>query len=237
MYPGSSFAGKPLKMQTGVYVWNATANKYDRVEGALNSNHTDGKTLTGLDGPHRTTTFVSNTGFYLRKYIDATPGASTLASQSDTWWVVFRLGEIYLNAVEAAFELGLNTDALNYINKLRERAGFPANSLTTLTMQKIQNERRVELAFEDHRLWDVIRWRIADKIWDGTTGNANANIYALYPYRIVRPGHANDGKYVFDKIVAPRFKVPRFFRPGNYYSSIAQDVLNNNSKIIPNPFH
>jgi starch-binding outer membrane protein, SusD/RagB family len=237
IYPGSSFAGKPLKMQAGVYVWNATANKYDRVEGALNSNHTDGQPLTGLDGPHRTTTFVSNTGFYMRKYIDATPGASTLATQSDTWWVVFRLGEIYLNAAEAAFELGLNPDALNYINKIRERAGFPANSLTTLTIQKIQNERRVELAFEDHRLWDVIRWRIADKIWDGTTGNANANIYALYPYRIVRPGHANDGKYVFDKIIAPRFKVPRFFRPGNYYSSIAQDVLNNNSKIIPNPFH
>jgi len=237
MYPGSSFAGKPLKMQTGVYVWNATANKYDRVEGALNSNHSDGTTLTGLDGPHRTTTFVSNTGFYLRKYIDATPGASTLAAQSDTWWVLFRLGEIYLNAAEAAFELGLSSDALNYINKIRERAGFPANSLSSLTIQKIQNERRVELAFEDHRLWDVIRWRIADKIWDGTTSNTEANIYALYPYRIVRPGHPDDGKYVFDKIVAPRFKVPRFFRPGNYYSSIAQNVLDNNSKIIPNPFH
>ncbi|WP_276500709.1 RagB/SusD family nutrient uptake outer membrane protein [Terrimonas pollutisoli] len=237
MYPGSSFAGKPLKMQTGVYVWNATANKYDRVEGALNSNYTDGKTLTGLDGPHRTTTFVSNTGFYMRKYIDATPGASTLAAQSDTWWVLFRLGEIYLNAAEAAFELGLSSDALNYINKIRERAGFPANSLFSLTIQKIQNERRVELAFEDHRLWDVIRWRIADKIWDGTTTNTDANIYALYPYRIVRPGHPDDGKYVFDKIVAPRFKVPRFFRPGNYYSSIAQNVLDNNSKIIPNPFH
>lgn len=237
IYPGSSFAGKPLKMQTGVYVWNATANKYDRVEGALNSNHTDGKTLTGLDGPHRTTTFVSNTGFYMRKYIDAAPGASTLAAQSDTWWVLFRLGEIYLNAAEAAFELGLSGDALNYINKIRERAGFPANSLSSLTIQKIQNERRVELAFEDHRLWDVIRWRIADKIWDGTTTNTEANIYALYPYRIVRAGHPDDGKYVFDKIVAPRFKVPRFFRPGNYYSSIAQNVLDNNSKIIPNPFH
>ncbi len=237
MYPGSSFTGKPLKMQAGVYVWNATAIKYDRVEGALNSNHSDGRILTGLDGPHRTTTFVSNTGFYMRKYIDVTPGASTLAAQSDTWWVVFRLGEIYLNAAEAAFELGLNPDALNYINKIRERAGFPANSLNMLTIQKIQNERRVELAFEDHRLWDVIRWRIADKIWDGTTGNTNANIYALYPYRIVRPGHANDGKYVFDKIVAPRFKVPRFFRPGNYYSSIAQSVLDNNATIIPNPFH
>ncbi len=236
IYPGASFAGRPVRMLAGVYVWNVTANKYDRVEGALNSNHADGKLLTGLDGPSRNTTFVSNTGFYLRKYIDATPGASTSSIQSDTWWVLFRLGEIYLNAAEAAFELGL-PEAVTYINAIRERAGFPPNSLTSLTIQKLQNERRIELAFEDHRLWDLIRWRIADKLWDGTSTNANANVYALYPYRIVHPGHANDGKYVFDKIVAPRFKAPRFFRPGNYYSLIPQSVIDNNPKIIRNPFH
>jgi len=237
IYPGASFAGKSLRMQAGVYTWNAAANKYDRTEGALNSNHTDGKLLTGLDGPHRTTTFVSNTGFYLRKYVDAAAGASTSAIQSDTWWVLFRLGEIYLNACEAAFELGNTAEALDYINTLRQRAGFPANSLSTLTIAKIQNERRVELAFEDHRVWDLMRWRIADKVWDGTASNPNANVYALYPYRIIRPGHPNDGKYVFDKIIAPRFKAPRFFRPGNYYSSIAQSVLDNNPKIVRNPFH
>lgn len=236
MYPGVSFAGKPLKMLAGLYIWNAVANKYDRVEGALNSTYT-GNTLTGLDGPHRTTTFVSNTGFYLRKYIDASSGASASANLSDTWWVVFRLGEIYLNAGEAAFELGFINEALSYINKIRERAGFPLNSLSSLTIERIQNERKVELAFEDHRVWDVIRWRIADKLWDGTTTNPNANIYALYPYRIVHPGHLNDGKYVFDKFIAPRFKVPRFFRPGNYYSSISQSVLDNNPKIVRNPFH
>ena len=237
MYPGVSFAGKPLKMLAGVYVWNASTNKYDRTEGALNSNFTDGKLLTGQDGPNRTTTFVSNTGFYMRKYIDAAPGASTSAIQSDTWWVVFRLCEIYLNAGEAAFELGQTSEALGYFNKVRERAGFPVNSLTTLTLQRIQNERKVELAFEDHRLWDIIRWRIADKLWDGTTSNPDANVYALYPYRIIRPGHPNDGKWVYDKFIAPRFKAPRFFRPGNYYSSIPQSVIDNNPKIVRNPFH
>ncbi len=237
VYPGASFGGKPLQIQAGVYVWNAATGKYDRTEGALNSTYTDGKLLTGLDGPNRTTTFVTNTGFYPRKYIDATSGASTSAIQSETWWVVFRLGEVYLNAAEAAFELGQSAEALTYMNTLRQRAGFPANSLATLTIQRIQNERKVELAFEDHRLWDIIRWRIADKLWDGTTTNPDANIYALYPYRIIRPGHPNDGKYVFDKIIAPRFKVPRFFRPGNYYSLILQAVIDNNPKIIRNPFH
>lgn len=236
IYPGSTFAGKTVQELAGVYVWNATTNKYDRTEGSLNSNYTDGKLLTGADGPHRTTTFVSNTGFYMRKYIDNSPGASTLTLQSDTWWVLFRLGEVYLNAAEAAFELGQTPEALLDINLLRQRAGFPANSLTSLTIAKIQNERKVELAFEDHRLWDAIRWRIADKVWDGTTTNVNANMYALYPYRIVRPGSPLDGKYVFDKIIAPRFKAPRFFRPGNYYSAIPQSVLSNNPKIVRNPF-
>jgi hypothetical protein len=237
MYPGTSFAGKALKMQAGVYVWNAAANKYDRIEGALNSTHTDGKLLTGIDGPHRTTTFVSNTGFYLRKYIDAAPGASTSVTQSETWWVLFRLGEIYLNAAEAAYELGLTPEALTNINTLRQRAGFPANSLTSLTLQRIQNERKVELAFEDHRVWDLARWRIADKVWDGTASNPDANMYAVYPYRIIRPGSPLDGKYVYDKIIAPRFKAPRFYRPGNYYSLVPQSVINNNPKIKPNPFH
>ena len=57
--------------------------------------------------------------------------------KSETPWPVFRLGEIYLNATEAAFELNDETNALHYINKLRERAGFPANSLNKLTIEKI----------------------------------------------------------------------------------------------------
>ena len=179
MYPGSSFANKSLQILAGTYTWNATTKKYDRQE----SNPSAGG-VTGQDGPSRNQQNISNTGFYIRKYMDAAPGASTSTNGSDVWWVMFRLGEIYLNAAEAAFELGL-PEALTDINKLRERAGFPANSITTLTIDRIQNERRVELAFEDHRLWDVIRWRIADKIWGGASTPTTANVYALYPYRIV----------------------------------------------------
>ena len=231
MYPGGSFAGKPLQILAGTYTWNATTNKYDRAE----SN--PGGAATGIDGPSRNQQNVSNTGFYIRKYMDNAPGAATTTIGSDVWWVMFRLGEVYLNASEAAFELGL-PEALTHINKLRERAGFPANSITTLTIDRIQNERRVELAFEDHRLWDVIRWRIADKIWNGASTPTTANVYALYPYRIIRPGHPNNGKFVFDKFVAPRFLTPRFFRQGNYYASIADNVINNSGNlIIRNPFH
>ena len=238
IYPGASFKGLTVQMQAGVMVWNASANKYDIVEGSdLGTNYTDGGLLVGTSGPHRSIQEVSNTGFYMRKFIDAGAGSSTRGILSDKWWIWFRLGEIYLNAGEAAFELGNTAEALTYINAIRERAGFAPNSLTTLTLQRIQNERRVELAFEDHRLWDLKRWRLADKVWTGSTNNPNDMVYALYPYRVVRPGDATrNNKYVFVKMVAPRFVSPRYFQIFNYYSSINQSVLNNNPLIVKNPF-
>lgn len=236
IYPGTTFKGQDVQIQAGVKVWNGTT--YQTVESnVLGATHTDGKLLTGTSGPQRSQTEVSNTGFYLRKYIDPATMSSTRGIRSDMWWVRFRLGEVYLNAAEAAFELGQTADALQYLNTLRQRAGFAANALKTVTIQKIQNERRVELAFEDHRVWDLKRWRIAHEVWNGSNSNPDAMAYALYPYRVVRPGDSRDGKYVFDKLVAPRYRAPRQFQMGNYYSSIDQAVINNNPKIIRNPFH
>ncbi|WP_295128835.1 RagB/SusD family nutrient uptake outer membrane protein [uncultured Chitinophaga sp.] len=235
VYGGAPFKGTVIDMQAGVMVWNGTA--YQTTEGNdLATKYTDGGTLVAAAGPHRAIQEVSNTGFYLRKFVDATPQSSTRGVRSDNWWVWFRLGEIYLNASEAAFELGRTGEALGYINELRVRAGFPPNSLTTLSIAKIQSERRVELAFEDHRLWDLKRWRIADQVWNGVNDNPNARVYALYPYRVIRPGDAaRNNKFVFVKMVAPRFGAPRNFQLQNYYTFISQDVMNNNPKIVKNP--
>ena len=238
IYPGTSFRGTPVQIQAGVKVWNSATSSFQNVESnTLGSNYEDGGLLTGASGPQRSQTEVTNSGFYLRKYVDQTSMSSTRGIRSDMWWVRFRLGEIYLNASEAALETGKTADALKYVNIVRERAGFGANSLKDLTMQRLQNERRVELAFEDHRVWDLIRWRTAHEVWNGNASNPDAMVYALYPYRVVRPGHPTHNKYVFDKLVAPRFRAPRFFQMGNYYSSIDQGVIDNNPKIIRNPFH
>ncbi|MBW3128565.1 RagB/SusD family nutrient uptake outer membrane protein [Hymenobacter profundi] len=241
IYPGTTFAGREVQIQAGVMAWNGSS--YNTLEGGLASTYGpptypngDNKLLTGSSGPQRSEVEVTNTGFYLRKYIDATPKASTRGVLSDTWWVRFRLGEVLLNASEAALELGNEAEALTYVNRVRQRAGFPANSLTSLTRLRLENERRVELAFEDHRVWDLRRWRRAHVLWNGNSANPNAVLYALYPYRIVRPGDSRDGKYVFLKLQAPRFRAPRNFRLGNYYSAIDQGVLNNNPKLVRNPF-
>jgi hypothetical protein len=238
IYPGTSFKGSPVEIQAGVMEWDAANNRYRMIEGGLGSRHTDGGTLTGTSGPQRSALDVSNTGFYLRKYVDPAPQSSNRGRQSDMWWVRFRLGETYLNAAEAAMELGQMQDALGFINTLRQRAGFPANSLTTLTIDKLINERRAELAFEDHRLWDLIRTRRAASVWNGSTTSPEANLFALYPYRVVRPGDpARHNKYVFERLVAPRFRTPRFFQIQNYYSFIPQGALDANPKLVRNPFH
>jgi starch-binding outer membrane protein, SusD/RagB family len=242
VYPGTAFKGVDVQMQAGVYEWDAVAGNYKRFESsAFGALHSDGKLLTGNGGPMRTTEEVSNTGFYIKKFIDPAVLSSARGIGTDIAWPRFRYGEVLLNAAEAAFELGGANlaDALTYINAIRERAGFGPNSLdaSTLTFEKIVNERRVELAFEDHRVWDLSRWRLAHILWDGQANNPDANLFALYPYRIVRPGSPEDGKYVFDKIKAPKFLTARYYRMGNYYSEIGQTVLDNNKRIVKNPFH
>ena len=54
--------------------------------------------------------------------------------KSETPWPVFRLGEIYLNLAEAAMELNKSSEALDAVNKIRERAGIAL--LSNINMEK-----------------------------------------------------------------------------------------------------
>jgi hypothetical protein len=86
---------------------------------------------------------------------------------------LIRFSEVYLNAAEAAFMAGNTGKALEYINKVRERArncgttGVPA-ALTSVTLADIQNERRVEFSSEGKRFFDLVRWGIADDVLNAT---------------------------------------------------------------------
>jgi hypothetical protein len=74
---------------------------------------------------------------------------------------VIRISEMYLNRAEAYYQLGRTADALADLNTIRTRAGLPA-SPATLTgaalLTEILKQRRVELAFEGHRFWDLKRY-------------------------------------------------------------------------------
>jgi hypothetical protein len=91
------------------------------------------------------------------------------------YWVIFRYGEVLLNYAEAMNEAYgpelagpaplNNYTALQAVNLVRARTGivmpsFPAGMSQTAFRDKLRNERRVELAFEDHRFWDLRRWKI-----------------------------------------------------------------------------
>ena len=82
-------------------------------------------------------------------------------------WPHFRLAEIYLNYAEAKFELGNEATAREYLSMVRARVGMPpvpASVSGSALRQRIYNERRIELAFEGHRFFDIRRWLIAGDI-------------------------------------------------------------------------
>jgi len=133
---------------------------------------TDGKTITrvelyatGRDG-YNGSNDHSNTGYTTVKMVHPESNVRNSVHVLKSW-VFFRLAETYLNYAEALneYEPG-NADIAKYINLIRERAGLPAlpSALNQEQMrQKIRHERRIELAFEEHRLWDVKRWKIAEQ--------------------------------------------------------------------------
>jgi len=241
LLPGQTFKGSQLDILAGVAIYQANGT-YLLIEGSeANSTYdpsedhpnADGGRFVGNDGPLTRATYT-NTGFNLRKFVDESAGSSARGQGSYIWWVYFRMGEVYLNAAEAAMELGQTEKALRYANAIRERAGFGANSWTAsdLTIDNLLHERRCELVIEDHRYWDMKRLRKAHQQWNGVQSE-NTMLYALYPFRVI--GGPDDGKYIFDRHVAYRFRAPRNFRVGNYYSSFSTDALNKNPKLVQNP--
>ena len=109
---------------------------------------------------------ATKTGQYLLKYID--PELNLLEGRTSVHtWVLIRLAEVYLNYIEALNEYQpAHSDIKIYYDKIRRREGIkmpvlPDGLDQDAVRQKIRHERRIELAFEDHRLWDARRWMIA----------------------------------------------------------------------------
>lgn len=171
---------------------------------------------------------ASKTSFYQKKFFDETLTDMTNidAKRSSTPWVVFRLAEIYLNLAEASMELGgKDAEALDAVNMIRNRAGVA--TLTNITLEKVRHERKVELAFEKLRYWDLKRWRIAhlDVSQGGLT---NFRGTALYPWYNLK-----SGKYTFETGIPP--KQARLFLEKNYYVRIGSEEISANPKLIQNP--
>lgn len=170
--------------------------------------------------------------FGILKYLDEEERALQQGfGFSDTDYIVFRLGEIYINHAEAALELGQTADALASINLIRERAGMPL--LQSITRDLIRKERKVELAFEGNRYFDVRRWRTAEEdlsqnfqgiryILDGTSFEEGQYDVKKAKFRIQILDHLHG-------------TVDPFFENRHYYLPITRARIDNNPNLVENP--
>lgn len=120
---------------------------------------------TGKDGRRGAGSDYCKTGYLIAKVINPEANPSTGAGYSRKAWLYLRLAEIYLNYAEAINEAEGPAKAYQYVNKVRTRAGIPdlEPGLNKDQMREaIHRERRVELAFEGQRYWDVRRWGTAE---------------------------------------------------------------------------
>jgi len=231
--PGALFKGTPVVIQAGQKVWdNGSWRTVTSEPGGVDG---EGRLITAINGPNTSNEqYINKTGFFFRKFMDEAAGASTRGRNSEMWYPRFRFAEALLIGAEAAFELGQQGIAVDYVNRIRERAGLPA--LNTVTFDDIVRENRVEFAFEDHRYWDLKRWRLAHIVWNGVQDSPTAQQFALFPYLVVAPGTPNHGKYVFEKRRFSNSPNPRYFQLRHYYNFIDLGWRNANPKLVLNPF-
>jgi hypothetical protein len=159
-------------------------------------------------------------GFLLRKRINESVKLP-ISMEDETDWIVFRMGEIYLNAAEAAFYLNKNGESLDLLNAIRERAGMPDK--TEVTEEIIRNERTVELAFEEHHYWDLRRWRTAVQELNGKGFHGVSWVYNF-------PEH----KYTM-KLKSGEYGDVRTFQEKHYYLPLGIDRLADNPNLVENP--
>jgi hypothetical protein len=174
---------------------------------------------TGPDAVHVGT----STGYYTNKMLSPNAVSQDFTHRTDRVLPLIRYAEILLNYAEAANEYnGPTTEVYQAVEAIRERAGLvpyqlPAGLNQVDMRLAIQNERRIELAFEEHRFWDVRRWKIAEQTDNIQTKGLEIN---------------RNGNAVTYKIFDVR---KRNFRPAMYLWPLPQSEVAKSPELIQNP--
>lgn len=200
-------------------VWQGQSVHFHRrtaFDGEVLTSGTIGDDNWPAQGPRRNWV---NTGFLLKKMMNEDlVGPVREASSQD--WLVYRYAETLLNSAEAAYHLGQLGDALQKVNMIRQRAGMP--ELNSITLEDIRHERQVEFAFENHRYWDLRRWRIAHEFLDGLQTEGLEYTY-----------HYDEDRYEFHlKAGDPS---ARTFQERHYYLPLGVGRLADNPNLVENP--
>lgn len=169
----------------------------------------------GKDKPNNATIAPNQTqtGYYAKKFCgnDSSNTAYTITIYRDNGfvpaWCIIRYADILLMYAEARNEsAGPDASVYSAIEKIRQRAGLSPFALATGLSQAqmrdiIRNERRIELAFEEQRFWDIRRWKIAKAVYGtplhGVTITRNANGTFTYAAKEVVTPYFTDAMYLF----------------------------------------
>jgi starch-binding outer membrane protein, SusD/RagB family len=161
------------------------------------------------------------TGYYVRKMIVEDIDAQF--TRQEVPWRYMRLGEVYLNYAEACIELGEENEARNYINLIRKRAGMPDITESGEALKvRYRNERRIELMYEEHRVFDVRRWVIGNEAYSPAW-----KVDILYPWV--------NGATAEQPIYEPQVFEQRAWDNKAYFFPIYRDEMNKNDLLIQNP--
>lgn len=165
----------------------------------------------------------TQTGYYVAKLLDETSTLISSYRPGSHYWVFMRYAEALLNYAEARNEELTQPDQSIHdaINEIRNRPGvempdLPANLTKEEMRDRIRHERRIELAFEAHRFWDVRRWRIGTQVFTDAIG-----------MKITKTGST----YKYEKIITEK----RTYKPAFDLFPIPQSEVENNKALVQNP--
>lgn len=172
---------------------------------------------------------ATHTGYYLKKFLLPHAVWDGRTVNITRTWILMRLAETYLNYAEARNEAyGPDAEVYAALKSLRARAGVRPSDIQAGLDQKqmrklIQNERRIELAFEEHRFFDVRRWRLFDD------PDERAEMLTVRGMKIEKE---SDGSLSFDPDLVVQ---QRSFDDKMYWYPIADSELLKNKSLKQNP--
>lgn len=179
----------------------------------------------------------TRTGYSIRKFTNDNMSLVDMNNRQQVPSIQIRYTEVVFNYIEASMELGDEATALTWLNKIRFRAGMPAVTETGDALKtRYQNERNIEMLFEEQRFYDARRWMIAPqtlgqkvrimtitgKLKPGktvTTYRYSTDNYD-YTYRVQNIESGVENRAWDDKL---------------YFPPIKLDEMNKNKKLIQNP--
>lgn len=232
VYPGASYKEQTIEIRKGIleenkFVEGARFDMKDVLTSSSMDQQYEGKgmMIQGKSGMGNNNT--TSTGFYSVKCTNEKlphDQVSASNSRSESNAPDIRYAEILLTLAEAAVELGKPDDAVTYMNRIRKRAGSKKR-FSTVTINDVRKERRMEFLWEHKIYWDMRRWRVFHVECDNSTREIMWPIYVwdknAYYLKRTDTGTTDSKLFTFDV--------------KHYYLKVPDAEISKNGNLVQNP--